>query len=67
MQATLTASKAEYFSAVLEGVLIVLAALAILREAHFGYLKSPAPRCAGYRTRGERLRERASTVLGAGS
>ena len=30
--------KAEYFSAVLEGVLIVLAALSILREAYLGYL-----------------------------
>jgi cation diffusion facilitator family transporter len=30
--------KAEYFSAVIEGVLIVIAALAILREAYFGYL-----------------------------
>jgi cation diffusion facilitator family transporter len=34
--------KAEYFSAVLEGVLIVLAALAILREAYLGYL-DPRP------------------------
>jgi cation diffusion facilitator family transporter len=33
--------KAEYFSAVLEGVLIVVAAVAILREAYFGFL---APR-----------------------
>ncbi|WP_299805131.1 cation diffusion facilitator family transporter [Tardiphaga sp.] len=33
--------KAEYFSAVLEGVLIVLAAILILREAYFSYL---APR-----------------------
>jgi cation diffusion facilitator family transporter len=33
--------KAEYFSAVLEGVLIVLAAILILREAYYGYL---APR-----------------------
>jgi cation diffusion facilitator family transporter len=31
--------KAEYFSAVLEGVLIVLAALLILREAYAGYLE----------------------------
>jgi cation diffusion facilitator family transporter len=30
--------KAEYFSAVLEGVLIIVAALAILREAYFGFL-----------------------------
>lgn len=30
--------KAEYFSAVLEGVLIVLAAIFILREAYFSYL-----------------------------
>jgi cation diffusion facilitator family transporter len=30
--------KAEYFSAVLEGVLIVVAAVAILREAYFGFL-----------------------------
>ena len=30
--------KAEYFSAVLEGVLIIGAALAILREAYFGFL-----------------------------
>ena len=30
--------KAEYFSAVVEGVLMVIAALAILREAYFGYL-----------------------------
>ncbi|MDQ4060173.1 MAG: cation diffusion facilitator family transporter [Pseudomonadota bacterium] len=35
-------AKAEYFSAVLEGVLIVLAALSILREAWFGYL-DPKP------------------------
>jgi cation diffusion facilitator family transporter len=34
--------KAEYFSAVLEGVLIVLAALAILREAYLGFL-NPRP------------------------
>ena len=34
--------KAEYFSAVLEGVLIVLAALAILREAWVGFL-DPRP------------------------
>ncbi len=34
-------SKAEYFSAVLEGVLIVVAAMLILREAYFAYL---APR-----------------------
>src|SRR5258708_17396672 len=33
--------KAEYFSAVLEGVLIVVAAVAILRGAYFGFL---APR-----------------------
>jgi cation diffusion facilitator family transporter len=33
--------KAEYFSAVAEGVLIILAALSILREAYFGFL---APR-----------------------
>ncbi|KZD25204.1 cation diffusion facilitator family transporter [Tardiphaga robiniae] len=31
--------KAEYFSAVLEGVLIVLAAILILREAYAGYLE----------------------------
>lgn len=37
--------KAEYFSAVLEGVLIVLAALAILREAWFGLL-DPQPLAA---------------------
>jgi cation diffusion facilitator family transporter len=30
--------KVEYFSAVLEGVLIIVAALAILREAYFGFL-----------------------------
>ncbi|MQT12263.1 cation diffusion facilitator family transporter [Segnochrobactrum spirostomi] len=30
--------KAEYLSAVTEGVLIIIAALAILREAYFGYL-----------------------------
>ncbi|WP_181703646.1 cation diffusion facilitator family transporter [Chthonobacter albigriseus] len=34
--------KAEYFSAVLEGVLIVVAALAIFREAYLGYL-APKP------------------------
>jgi cation diffusion facilitator family transporter len=34
--------KAEYFSAVFEGVLIVLAALSILREAYYGIL-SPKP------------------------
>jgi cation diffusion facilitator family transporter len=33
--------KVEYFSAVLEGVLIIVAALAILREAYFGFM---APR-----------------------
>jgi cation diffusion facilitator family transporter len=31
-------AKAEYFSAVVEGVLIIVAALAILREAYFAYL-----------------------------
>jgi len=35
-------SKVEYFSAVIEGVLIVLAAASILREAYFGYL-APKP------------------------
>lgn len=35
-------TKAEYFSAVLEGVLIILAALAILREAWAGFL-APKP------------------------
>jgi len=35
-------TKAEYFSAVLEGVLIILAALAILREAWRGFV-APAP------------------------
>ncbi|GAA3924930.1 cation diffusion facilitator family transporter [Luteimonas lutimaris] len=35
-------TKAEYFSAVLEGVLIILAALAILREAWQGFI-APAP------------------------
>jgi len=35
-------NKSEYFSAVLEGVLIVVAALAILREAYFGFL-NPHP------------------------
>jgi cation diffusion facilitator family transporter len=34
--------KAEYFSAVLEGVLIIVAALSILREAYFGFL-APKP------------------------
>lgn len=34
--------KAEYFSAVVEGVLIIIAALVILREAYFGYL-APKP------------------------
>jgi len=35
-------SKAEYFSAVFEGVLIILAAVAILREAYFGLI-DPQP------------------------
>ena len=35
-------TKAEYFSAVIEGVLIILAALAILREAWIGFL-APKP------------------------
>jgi cation diffusion facilitator family transporter len=34
--------KAEYFSAVVEGVLIIIAALVILREAYFGFL-APKP------------------------
>lgn len=34
--------KAEFFSAVLEGVMIIVAALLILREAYFGFL-NPAP------------------------
>jgi cation diffusion facilitator family transporter len=34
--------KAEYFSAVIEGVLVLLAALSILREAYFGFL-APRP------------------------
>lgn len=39
--------KAEYLSAVLEGVLIVLAALSILREAYFGFI-SPKPLDASF-------------------
>src|SRR5882757_9006595 len=35
-------TKAEYFSAVFEGLLVVLAALSILREAYFGFL-NPHP------------------------
>lgn len=35
-------AKAEYFSAVAEGVLIIVAALSILREAYFGFLE-PRP------------------------
>jgi len=35
-------SKVEYFSAVIEGVLIVVAALSILRQAYLGFL-NPAP------------------------
>jgi cation diffusion facilitator family transporter len=35
-------SKVEYFSAVIEGVLIVLAALSILRQAYMGFL-NPTP------------------------
>lgn len=35
-------NKAEYLSAVAEGVLIIVAALAILREAYFGYLEPHA-------------------------
>lgn len=34
--------KVEYFSAVLEGVLIIVAALAILRESYFGFLSPKA-------------------------
>ncbi|NIX75309.1 cation diffusion facilitator family transporter [Microvirga terricola] len=34
--------KVEYFSAVLEGVLIIVAALTILREAYFGFLSPKA-------------------------
>ncbi|WP_230530472.1 cation diffusion facilitator family transporter [Microvirga roseola] len=34
--------KVEYFSAVLEGVLIIIAALAILREAYYGFM-NPKP------------------------
>ena len=34
--------KVEYFSAVLEGVLIIVAALAILREAYVGFLNPRA-------------------------
>lgn len=35
--------KAEYFSAVLEGVLIVVASLSILREAYYGFLEPHLP------------------------
>lgn len=35
--------KAEYFSAVMEGVLIVLAAISIIREAYFGFLDPHLP------------------------
>ena len=35
--------KAEYFSAVLEGVLIVVAAVSILRESYFGFLEPKFP------------------------
>jgi cation diffusion facilitator family transporter len=39
--------KAEYFSAVLEGVLIILAALSILREAYFGFMAPKALEAPG--------------------
>src|ERR687890_546794 len=39
--------KVEYFSAVLEGVLIIVAALAILREAYFGFLSPKALDASG--------------------
>lgn len=53
--------KAEYFSAVLEGVLIVLAALAIFREAYLGYLaqRPPPVEVSGFLFNG------AATVLNA--
>ncbi len=35
--------KAEYFSVVLEGVLIIIAALSIFREAYFGFLSPQLP------------------------
>jgi divalent metal cation (Fe/Co/Zn/Cd) transporter len=45
-------SKAEYFSAVIEGVLIVVAAILILREAYLGFLhpKMPEAPWAGWRS-----------------
>ena len=36
-------TKAEYFSAVIEGVLVIIAALSIFREAYFGWLDPQAP------------------------
>ncbi|MDB5655692.1 MAG: cation efflux protein [Tardiphaga sp.] len=54
--------KAEYFSAVLEGVLIVLAAILILREAYAGYL---APRALDAPWLGLAING-ASTVINAG-
>ena len=56
--------KAEYFSAVLEGVLIVLAALAILREAWAGFLE---PRPLDAPVAGLALNALASVVNGAWS
>jgi cation diffusion facilitator family transporter len=54
--------KAEYFSAVLEGVLIVVAALAILHEAYGAYLN---PRSLGGMTEGLAINALAMVLNGA--
>ncbi len=56
--------KVEYFSAVLEGVLIIVAALMILREAYFGFL---SPRMLDAPAMGLAVNAAASAVNGAWS
>ncbi|SOR29290.1 membrane protein of unknown function [Methylorubrum extorquens] len=56
--------KAEYFSAVIEGALVIVAALLILREAYFGILDPKPPRRARARSGRQRRRHHHQRGLG---
>ena len=58
--------KAEYFSAVLEGALIIVAALLIFREAYLALLASAHARRPGRRLAGERPRDSDQRRMGLG-
>ena len=56
-------TKAEYFSAVVEGVLVIIAAISIFREAYFGWLHLPGPVGAIPGHRDQRRRHRDQPCL----